>query len=141
MSVNIHVPLADRGVVSVSGEDAQGFLQGLITNDIEKVSETTAIYAALLTPQGKFLFDFFIVEYKDRLLLDCEAARIPYLVKRLTMYRLRAKVEIAGESNAFSVGRCSTENRKLQEKRRCKDPVRWRVLYRSATRGRGRMIA
>ena len=49
----------------------------MITNDIEKVSETTAIYAALLTPQGKFLFDFFIVEYKDRLLLDCEAARIP----------------------------------------------------------------
>ena len=104
MSLNIHVPLADRGVVSVSGEDARSFLQGLITNDIEKVSETTTIYAALLTPQGKFLFDFFIVEYKERLLLDCEAARIPDLVKRLTMYRLRAKVEIAGESKAFSVG-------------------------------------
>ena len=104
MGLKIHVPLADRGVVSVSGEDAQSFLQGLITNDIEKVSKTTAIYAALLTPQGKFLHDFFIVEHKDRYLLDCDVSRIPDLIKRLSMYRLRAKVDIADESAKFSVG-------------------------------------
>ena len=90
MSLNIHVPLADRGSVSVSGQDASAVLQGLITNDIEKVSDTAAIYAALLTPQGKFLHDFFIALYKDKFLLDCEADRIPDLIKRLTMYRLRA---------------------------------------------------
>lgn len=104
MGLKIHVPLADRGVVSVSGEDAQSFLQGLITNDIEKVSKTTAIYAALLTPQGKLLHDFFIVEHKDRYLLDCDVSRIPDLIKRLSMYRLRAKVDIADESATFSVG-------------------------------------
>ncbi len=104
MGLKIHVPLADRGVVSVSGEDAQSFLQGLITNDIEKVSKTTAIYAALLTPQGKFLHDFFIVQHKDRYLLDCDVSRIPDLIKRLSMYRLRAKVDIADESATFSVG-------------------------------------
>lgn len=104
MSLKIHVPLADRGVISVSGNDARDFLQGLITNDIEKVSETAAIYAALLTPQGKFLHDFFITLYKDKFLLDCEAARIPDLIKRLTMYRLRAKVEITDETGTFAVG-------------------------------------
>ncbi|MGB0629208.1 MAG: YgfZ/GcvT domain-containing protein [Alphaproteobacteria bacterium] len=104
MGLKIHVPLASRGIVSVWGEDARDFLQGLITNDIEKVSKNSAIYAALLTPQGKFLHDFFIVEYKDRLLLDCEAGRIPDLIKRLTMYRLRAKVDIADETGTFAVG-------------------------------------
>ena len=76
MSLNTHFPLADRGIVSVSGEDARSFLQGLITNDIEKVSETL-IYAALLTPQGKFLFDFFIVEYKDRLCWTAKPQEYP----------------------------------------------------------------
>ena len=70
------VPLDDRAVIAISGEDAREFLQGLITNDIEKVSPTQAIYAALLTPQGKFLHDFFITEYKERLLIDCESERI-----------------------------------------------------------------
>ena len=104
MGRKIHVPLADRGIVSVSGQDASDFLQGLITNDIEKVSDTAAIYAALLTPQGKFLHDFFIALYKDKFLLDCEADRIPDLIKRLTMYRLRAKVDIADETGNFAVG-------------------------------------
>lgn len=104
MVLKIHVPLADRGIVSVSGQDASDFLQGLITNDIEKVSDTAAIYAALLTPQGKFLHDFFIALYKDKFLLDCEADRIPDLIKRLTMYRLRAKVDIADETGNFAVG-------------------------------------
>jgi folate-binding protein YgfZ len=63
-----------------------------------------AIYAALLTPQGKFLHDFFITEYEDRLLLDCEAERVPDLIKRLIIYRLRAKVDITNESEQWDVG-------------------------------------
>ena len=98
------VPLDDRAVIAISGEDAREFLQGLITNDIEKVSPTQAIYAALLTPQGKFLHDFFITEYKERLLIDCESERISDLIKRLTMYRLRAKVDITDESEQWEVG-------------------------------------
>ena len=104
MSIKIHVPLTDRGILAVSGADARSFLQGLITNDMDLVSPKQAIYAALLTPQGKFLHDFFIVEHQERFLLDCAAARIPDLLKRLKMYRLRAKVEIADESGAWGVG-------------------------------------
>ena len=66
MSIKIHVVLAERGIVAISGEDSRDFLQGLITNDIQRVSPTCAIYAALLTPQGKFLHDFFIAEHKDQ---------------------------------------------------------------------------
>ncbi len=88
------IKLEDRAILEVSGEDARAFLQGLITNDIEKVSATEAVYAALLTPQGKYLFDFFIVANGDALWLDCEAAGRETLRRRLAMYRLRAKVEI-----------------------------------------------
>lgn len=86
--------LEDRALVAVSGAEARGFLQGLITNDIEKVSPGSAIYAALLTPQGKTLFDFLITEGEGALLIDCAAASRDALVKRLSMYRLRAKVTI-----------------------------------------------
>lgn len=104
MKMKVHVPLSMRGVIAVSGDPAREFLQGLITNDIQRVSPTCAIYAALLTPQGKFLHDFFIVQHKDRLLLDCKRDRIPDLIKRLTMYRLRSKVEITDESDTWEVG-------------------------------------
>lgn len=104
MKMKVHVPLATRGIIAVSGEPAADFLQGLITNDIGRVSPTSAIYAALLTPQGKFLHDFFIVRHKDRFLLDCKLDRISDLIKRLTMYRLRSKVDIADESDIWEVG-------------------------------------
>ena len=103
MQMKIHVPLVERGVIAISGEPARNFLQGLITNDIQRVSPTCAIYAALLTPQGKFLHDFFIIAYKDRLLLDCKRDRIPDLIKRLIIYRLRSKVKIADESDIWDV--------------------------------------
>jgi len=83
-----------RGVLSLEGEDTRGFLQGLISNDIGKVSSKRAIYATLLTPQGKFLHDFFIAERDGALLLDCERARRDDLARRLAFYRLRARVEV-----------------------------------------------
>ncbi len=86
--------LEDRSIIALSGPDARPFLQGLITNDIEKVGPGRAIYAALLTPQGKMLFDFLIVEGDGALLLDCPRAGRDALLRRLTMYRLRAKVQI-----------------------------------------------
>ena len=102
MSEHRYVML-NRGVLAISGEEARSFLQGLISNDIEKVTSDRAVYAALLTPQGKCLFDFFIVEQNGRLLLDVEAERLPALSQRLTMYKLRAKVDIDDVSNDFSV--------------------------------------
>jgi folate-binding protein YgfZ len=88
------LPLAGRAVLAIGGPDRRGFLQGLISNDIARATASCAIHAALLTPQGRFLHDFAIVEHADRLLLDAEAAGIDALAKRLTMYRLRSKSSI-----------------------------------------------
>ncbi|HKD20523.1 MAG TPA: hypothetical protein VKB71_00860 [Rhizomicrobium sp.] len=87
--------LEDRAVIAISGPEARDFLQGLITNDIGQVTPDSLAYAALLTPQGKILFDFLVGQWDGVLLLDCLAAARDALVKRLTLYRLRAKVEIA----------------------------------------------
>jgi folate-binding protein YgfZ len=86
--------LDDRAVIAVSGPEARSFLQGLITNDIEKLVPGRALYAALLTPQGKILFDFFLVEGDGAILIDCPKEARDALVKRLSMYKLRAKVVI-----------------------------------------------
>jgi tRNA-modifying protein YgfZ len=86
--------LADRGVVRVVGEDAEKLLQGVITGDMERLSAEPAIHAALLTPQGKILFDFFVVKVPGGFLLETAADKAADLAKRLTMYKLRAKAEI-----------------------------------------------
>ena len=83
--------LADRAIVRLSGEDVPGFLQGLVTND---VSMEPPVWAGLLTPQGKCLFDFLVWADGDDFLLDCEAQAADDLVKRLTIYRLRRPIRI-----------------------------------------------
>ncbi len=89
------VILEDRGIVAVSGADRRSFLQGLVSNDVEKLAANRALYAALLTAQGKYLHDFIMVEDGEAIWLDAEAARLADLRRRLSIYRLRAKVEIA----------------------------------------------
>jgi hypothetical protein len=96
------VEMADRGALAVSGPEARPFLQGLISNDIDQVTPIQAVYAALLTPQGKFLFDFIILQLDDELLLETERTRLPQLIQRLTMYRLRSKVDLADASARFA---------------------------------------
>lgn len=88
------VKLEDRGLLRLGGADARTFLQGLVSNDIKKLAPDRAIHAALLSPQGKYLHDFFLTEGEDGLYLDCEAARRDDLKRRLSVYRLRSKVEI-----------------------------------------------
>jgi folate-binding protein YgfZ len=98
------VLLDDRGVLRVSGPDRTSFLQGIVSNDVAKVSATQAIWAAFLTPQGKYLHDFFLAEEGEgSLLLDCEAARRADLLKRMKIFKLRAKVELADASESFRV--------------------------------------
>jgi hypothetical protein len=87
--------LKDRAVIAVFGPEAKNFLQGLITNDIAKLAPDAPQYAALLTPQGKVLFDFLLSERDETVFLDCAVGCVPTLFKRLTMYRLRAKVELS----------------------------------------------
>ena len=95
--------LADRGVVRVAGEDAGKLLQGVITSDMELLSAQPAIHAALLTPQGKILFDFFVVKAAGGFLLETSADKAVDLAKRLTMYKLRAKADIQDRSAAYRV--------------------------------------
>lgn len=86
--------LADRGILAVAGPDARPLLQGLLSNDLARVDESRAIHAALLTPQGKFLFEMFVSGSGDTLRLESEAARLPDLLLRLRRYRLRAQVSL-----------------------------------------------
>lgn len=95
--------LTDRGVVRVGGPEARSFLQGLVTGNAVTLGEDEARWAALLSPQGKILFDFLMSATPDAILLDVNREKIPDLVKRLTMYRLRAKVEISDESENLCV--------------------------------------
>ncbi len=86
--------LPDRAALEVSGEDRVSFLQGLVSNDVAAATPGRAVWAALLTPQGKWLADFFITADAQRLLLDVEAAQAAMLAQRLTRHRLRAKVAV-----------------------------------------------
>jgi folate-binding protein YgfZ len=95
--------LSSRGVIAVSGPEAREFLQGIITNNIDLVNDTCAIYAALLMPQGKLMFEFFIAEADGKLLFDCHKDHLPALLKRLTMYRLRADALIEDVSDSWQV--------------------------------------
>ncbi len=95
--------MPERGVVRVSGPEARDFLHNLVSNDVLSLGPDRAGYAALLSPQGKVLFDFLIVPDADAFLLDCEQARAGDLVKRLTLYKLRAKVAAADVSAEWRV--------------------------------------
>ena len=92
-----------RGLLLLSGEDRSKFLQGLVSNDVRKLAPDHGIWAALLTPQGKYLHDFFIAERDDGWLIDGEGARIADLKRRLGMYKLRAKIVLEDVSDRFEV--------------------------------------
>lgn len=95
--------LPDRGVIGVTGEDATPFLHGLVTQNTEKLKPGEATYAALLTPQGKVLFDFLVLCHQGGYLLDSPCASIADLTRRLGFYKLRAKVEIMDHADQLCV--------------------------------------
>jgi len=95
--------LPDRAVLEISGGDRVAFLQGLVSNDVTKARADQALWAALLTPQGKWLADFFVIAKKDVLLLDVEAAQLAMLIQRLSRFKLRAKVALRDASAEWRV--------------------------------------
>ena len=95
--------LPDRAVLEISGEDRVAFLQGLVSNDVTKARVDQAVWAALLTPQGKWLADFFVIVTGDLLLLDVEAAQLAMLLQRLSRFKLRAKVALRDASADWRV--------------------------------------
>ncbi len=101
--MNFATELPKRALIQLEGPDKVSFLQGLITNDVTTLEQGKPIYAALLTPQGKFLFDLFIFQIEDVFLIDCERERTSELIKRLSMYKLRSKVEITDLRDTYKV--------------------------------------
>jgi len=91
----MHYTQLPRRLIELSGDEAAVFLQGLVSNDVSRLHKGDAVYAALLTPQGKFLHDFFLLSWQNSILIDCDRDALPDLLSRLTMYKLRSKVIIA----------------------------------------------
>lgn len=101
--------LEDRGIIYIEGPDTKEFLQNIITNNLNKISDKQSIYSSLLTAQGKYLFDFILVKHKKGYLIDCEKMELENLIKALKIYKLRSKVEILNLSNEFAVASLSFE--------------------------------
>ena len=105
---NVYI-LDDRAILYLNGEDTKEFLQNLISNDINKVSDNNSCFTSLLSPQGKFLYEFVIIKHKSGYLIDCEKSQVDGLFKQLSIYKLRSKVEILNLSNEFVVAAFSYE--------------------------------
>ena len=124
---NVYI-LEDRAILYINGEDAKEFLQNLISNDINKVSDVNSCFSSLLTPQGKFLYEFIIVKHKSGYLLDCEKPQAEELFKQLSLYKLRSKVEILNLSNEFVIAAFSYEKFLTFDK--AKDQLGCTIKYR-----------
>ncbi len=124
---NVYI-LDDRAILYINGEDTKEFLQNLISNDINKVSNVNSCFSSLLTPQGKFLYEFIIVKHKSGYLLDCEKPQAEELFKQLSLYKLRSKVEILNLSNEFVVAAFS--HKKFLTFDDAKDQPGYTIKYR-----------
>ena len=124
---NVYI-LEDRGILFINGFDAKEFLQNLVTNDINKVDNSNSCFASLLTPQGKFLFDFLIVKHKNGYFIDCEKKQADNLFKKFNIYKLRSKVEITNLSNEFVIAAFSYE--KFMSFKESKDILGYTFKYR-----------
>ena len=128
MNINSACILEDRGILFIDGVDAKDFLQNIITNDINKVSNHNSCFASLLNPQGKFLFDFLVIQHKKGYFIDCEKNQINELFKQLSLYKLRSRVQILNLSNEFVVVALSYEKFKSMEG--SKDQLGFTLKYR-----------
>ena len=123
--------LEDRGLISITGDDAKNFLQNIITNDIEKVNNSCSIFSALFTPQGKYLFEFFLIQSKDGYLLDCDSKATNEIISYLTKYKLRSKVQIKDQSNEYIIGIISLE--KFNEIQKSENKQTDTIEYRNSS--------
>ena len=103
------ITLEDRGFIQVTGLEAKDFLQNIVTNDIEKVSSNSTVFSSILTPQGKYLFEFFVLKLKDSYLLECEKKSSTEIIKLLNFYKLRSKVDFIDLSEKYVAAVVSLE--------------------------------
>ena len=124
------VLLEDRGLISIEGEDAKTFLQNIITNDIEKVSLINSIFSALLTPQGKYLFEFFVIWAQKGYFLDCDNKFTNEIIDYLSKYKLKSKIEIRDISSKNIIGIISRE--KFLEIQKSESQNTNTIIYRNS---------
>ena len=103
------ITLEDRGFIQVNGSEAKDFLQNIVTSDIEKVSSNSTLFSSILTPQGKYLFEFFVLKLKDSYLLECEKKSTTEIIKLLNFYKLRSKVDLIDLSEKYVASVISLE--------------------------------
>ena len=109
MEKNEVITLEDRGFIQVKGPEAKDFLQNIVTGNIEKVTDDSTVFSSILTPQGKYLFEFFILKLKDSYLLECEKKSTSEIIKLLSFYKLRSKVDFIDISEKYVAAVISIE--------------------------------
>jgi len=102
MEINETTILDDRGFVKINGEEAKSFLQNIVTNDIEKITDSLTLFSSIFTPQGKYLYEFFILKFEDGYLLECEKKVASEIIKIFNFYKLRAKVNLIDVSKKYT---------------------------------------
>ena len=109
MEKNEVITLEDRGFIQVNGSEAKDFLQNIVTSDIEKVTTSSTVFSSILTPQGKYLFEFFVLKLKDSYLLECEKKSTTEIIKLLNFYKLRTKIDLIDLSEKYVAAVISLE--------------------------------
>ena len=102
MEINETTILDDRGFIKINGDEARSFLQNIVTNDVEKVTENFTLFSSIFTPQGKYLYEFFILKFEDGYLLECEKKATSEIIKIFNFYKLRTKVNLIDVSNKYT---------------------------------------
>jgi len=102
MEINETTVLDDRGFVEITGDEAKDFLQNIVTNDVEKISDNFSLFSSILTPQGKYLYEFFIIKIKNGYLLECEKESVSEIIKIFNFYKMRSKINLIDKSNHYN---------------------------------------
>ena len=103
MEINETTVLDDRGFIRINGDEAKDFLQNIVTNDIEKITDNLTIFSSIFTPQGKYLYEFFISKLEDGYLLESEKNLVPEIIKIFNFYKLRSKVNLDDVSTKYNI--------------------------------------
>ena len=102
MEINETIILDDRGFVQINGDEAKSFLQNIVTNDIEKITDSLTLFSSIFTTQGKYLYEFFILKFEDGYLLECEKKSTSEIIKIFNFYKLRTKVNLIDVSKKYT---------------------------------------
>ena len=102
MEINETTILDDRGFIKINGDEAKSFLQNIVTNDIEKITDSLTLFSSIFTPQGKYLYEFFILKFEDGYLLECEKKLTSEIIKIFDFYKLRTKVNLIDVSKKYT---------------------------------------